>query len=146
MADFQEIKTQEEFERRLAERLSQKERSVRKEFEGFLSPDDVAQIKTEYQSQIDTLNETKSTLEAQVSEYETKVATYETDSVKTRIAMEFGIPKELTDRLKGSTEDELRADAQALANYQKVKAPLASSEEPKEDDEAYKKLIKDLED
>lgn len=38
----------------------------------------------------------------------------ETDNLKRRIAAETSLPAELIDRLRGETEDELKADAQAL--------------------------------
>lgn len=144
MAEFQEIKTQEEFETRLAERLSQKERSVRKEYEGYLSPDDIKKIKKDYQGQIDTLSGDKSALETKIKDYEGKVAKYEADSVKTRIAAEMGLAPEFIDRLKGETEDELRKDAELLSSYSKVVPPLANTEVTDTNDE-YKKLLKDLE-
>lgn len=144
MSEFKEIKTQEEFEQRLAERLSQKERSVRKEYEDYFSPDDVKKIKEDYQGQIDTLSGDKVTLETQIKDYKEKAVKYETDSVKTRIAAEMGIPFELIDRLKGETEDDLRKDAELLSSYSKVVPPLANTETTETNDE-YKKLLKDLE-
>lgn len=45
---------------------------------------------------------------------EAKVKQYETDSVKRGIAKEYGLAEELADRLRGETDEELRADAQNL--------------------------------
>lgn len=50
-----------------------------------------------------------------VAELNAKIKGYETDSVKTRIARETGIPYELAERLTGDTEDDIRKDAEGLA-------------------------------
>ncbi|MFQ6794677.1 MAG: hypothetical protein ACLRT4_18120 [Thomasclavelia sp.] len=145
MSKFEPINTQEEFENALRERLEQKERSVAKKFEGYTSPEDLKKIKEDYDAKISSLNaqiETAKTeaakkfegytspkdLESIKSGYETKIAKYETDSVKTRIAIDMGIPLELKDRLKGNTEDEIREDAKLLSSFaaSKRKPPLAS--------------------
>ncbi len=140
---FEPITTQEEFEKRLGERLAQKERSVKKEFEKYTSPEKLAEIRKEYDTKINNLT---SEVEASVSEkykdyrspedikslrkeYEDKIAKYETDSAKTRIAIEMGLPYEVKDRLRGSTEEELREDAKLLCGFiSKNEPPLAGGE------------------
>lgn len=140
---FEPITTQEEFEKRLGERLAQKDRSVRKEFEKYTSPEKLAEIKKEYDTKINNLT---SELETSISEkykdykspedikslreeYENKIAKYETDSAKTRIAIEMGLPYEVKDRLRGSTEEELREDAKLLCGFvSKNEPPLAGGE------------------
>lgn len=169
MSEFKPITTQEEFENALRDRLEQKERSVTKKFEGYTSPEDLQKIKDDYDAQITTLNgqiETAKTetakqfegytsptdLENIKSGYENKIAKYETDSVKTRIAIDMGIPLELKDRLQGTTEAEIKEDAKLLASFaaKKHSVPLASQEVSVDDiDEArlnqsYKEMLKDL--
>lgn len=142
---FEPINTQEEFEKRLTERLEQKGRSVARQFENYTSPEDLEKIKDDYQKQIDGLNQKYSDFDKKEKEYQSKIAKYESDSVKTRIAREMGIPDELVDRLKGSNEDELREDAKLLSAFSKQVAPLASTEQnPDGQDEVYKKMLKDL--
>lgn len=46
------------------------------------------------------------------AELKAKVKKYETDSVKTRVSLEMGIPAELATRLMGETEEEIKADAE----------------------------------
>lgn len=132
MSEFKAITTQEEFEMRLKERLEQKERNVLKKFEGYTSPEDLETIKSDYQSKIDTLNQSISDKDSQYSSeiegYIQKIADYETDSVKTRVAIDMGIPLKLKGRLKGTTEDEIRADAELLSGLYSPAPPLASSE------------------
>lgn len=160
MSEFKPITTQEEFESRLLERLEQKERSVAKKFESYTSPDDLETIKADYQKQIDDLNHSIKEKEEKyagydetIKGYESKIADYETDSVKTRVAIDMGLPLKLKDRLRGKTEEEIREDAKALSSLvQKRSAPLSSVDPvySKEDekklklDESYKKFIRNL--
>ena len=41
MADFKIIETQEDFDKAVSARIKREQETVRKEFEGFLSPEDV---------------------------------------------------------------------------------------------------------
>ena len=41
MSEFKAIETQEEFDKVIGERLKREQETVRKEYEGFLSPEDV---------------------------------------------------------------------------------------------------------
>lgn len=144
MSEFKPITTQEEFEDRLKERLEQKERSIKKQFEGYTSPEDLEKLKKEHQDELNKY----SNVDEEIEGYKKKIADYESDSVKTRIAMEMGIPMELKDRLKGKDEDEIREDAKILAGFSSSEAPLASSDTrdiKTENEQAYKKLLKGLE-
>ncbi len=89
------------------------------------------------------LQETISTLTKERDEFKKQ-------ALKSRISQEFGLPKQLAERLKGENEEELKADAEALSElYNSIKpnAPRKDNE-PKElesnEDAAYKKLLKDL--
>lgn len=141
MSEFKPITTQEEFDKRIVERLEQKERAVKKSYEGYLSKEEVEKLKSDHQTQIDALNTSN-------DEYKRKIAKYETDSVKTRIAIETGLPLELTERLKGTTEDEIREDAKNLCKFtnKKKTAPLGTEERENKgnNDVFYKKLLKEL--
>ena len=102
---------------RLKERLEQKERNVLKKIRGNINfAGRFGNYQSDYQSKIDTLNQSISDKDSQYSSeiegYIQKIADYETDSVKTRVAIDMGIPLKLKDRLKGTTEDEIRADAE----------------------------------
>lgn len=64
-----------------------------------------------------------SALKNQLSESQKKVAKYETDSVKNRIAAEYGIPAKFASRLAGETEEEIKADAEIFAEPFRTKWP-----------------------
>ncbi len=83
------------------------------------------------QSQIQPFAEQVKTKDALIEELTGKVHTYETASVKTRIALEMGLPYQMANRLNGNTEEEIKADAEglkALVNAQVQPAPLGNPE------------------
>lgn len=124
MSEFKEIKTQEDFDTAIKERLAREN----KKYEGYTSPDDLATMK---------------------KEYEEKIAKYESDSVKTRIANEMGLPSSIASRLKGSNEEEIRKDAESFAGFFQKEPPLATGEQTVANEDqarnvALKKLLKNL--
>src|SRR5690606_38918564 len=104
-----------------------------------------------YEQQLKELQNTLKTKEqelAQIEELQGKVKSYEIKDLKTRIALQAGIPFELADKLSGETEEEIKADAEKLAGFinQKPTLPLKPTEpeniDPKE--QAYSKLLENL--
>ena len=87
-------------------------------------------------------------LKAQIDELSKKVSTNETDSAKTRIAYQMGLPYEMSTRLVGSTEDEIRKDAEALqrlvggARAQPMFSPEGGEGDAK--DAALRKMLGDM--
>ena len=102
----------------------------------------------EINSSMDTLTKEKGTHEQTVAELTGKVKSYETASLKARIAHELGIPYELAGRLTGEDEKTLREDAESLSKLIAVKPmvpPLKSNEPPVDGkDAAYKELLSGL--
>ena len=122
MAEFTPItfNTQEEYDNAFKERVARAE----KKFEGYTSPDDLKKIQADYQKQIDDLTKSINDQSAkykdfdkQLAEKDSKIAKYESDSAKTRLAVQYNIPFELADKISGSTPEEMEADAKKLASY-----------------------------
>ncbi|MDY4488770.1 MAG: hypothetical protein SPE18_12085 [Candidatus Limivicinus sp.] len=135
MAEFTPIMTQEDFDAAISARL-ERERSKYSDYDTI-------------KADLGTLRGQLSAKEAEISTLQGKVKGYETDSVKTRIALETGLPLELRSRLTGETEEEIRADATKLAKLfgqQKDPAPLRDTEPPVADEKtaAYKSLLNNL--
>ena len=135
MAEFIPIMTQEDFDAAISERLKREQAKY----------SDYDTIK----SDLGTLRVQLSAKDAEISTLQGKVKGYETDSVKTRIALETGLPLDLRTRLTGETEEEIRADANKLAKLfvqQKGPAPLRDTEPPVADEKtaAYKSLLNNL--
>lgn len=114
--DFEPITTQEKLDELLA--------AERAKFEGYASPENVA----EYEKRIKTLTDKAAKLEKTNAELDSANKAHELNALKNKVARESGLRYELADRLSGTTEEELRADAQKLCKYTAVTAPLKSTE------------------
>lgn len=138
MSEFKVIETQEEFDKMIQKRLEQKEREVSERFKEYLSPEEVAKIKSDYEGKIKSANDSlkaerdKSIEHSKiVSELEQRAKSAETKWLKGKVAMEKGIPFELTDRLIGDTEEELLKDAESVSSLLAPKnAPPMRTNEP----------------
>lgn len=111
MPEFTPITSQEEFDALIKDRIERAKESVRKEFA------DYEELRTRLGEKDAVIQENAGKLtglQSQVSDLTAKLNAAETDSVKTRIAFEAGLPFEMLSRLRGSTEDEIRADAKEL--------------------------------
>ena len=102
----------------------------------------------ELKTKLDAATNGKADYDKQIAELTGKVATYETASLKTRIAHEMGLPYDLANRLTGADEKELRTDAESLAKLipnKPAPPPLKSTETGGDGkDAAYKSLLTNL--
>lgn len=156
MSDFTKIETQDQLDAIIKERLDRAEEKYRKQYENYTSKEDVDKLKASYEKQLSDLNasyvekdKAYADFDKTKAELEAKIATYETNSVKMRVAHETGLPYEMIDRLKGSNEEEIKKDAESLVkligNQNKI-PPLANHDDKTGDTklEAYKKMAKSL--
>ena len=131
MADFKVIETQEQLDAVIGERLKRERETIKKEYEGFLSPEDVAKKYSGYLSPEDEKKKYEGYLSPEkAAEKDAKIKGYETDSVKTRIAHETGLSYDAVGFLKGEDEDTIRKSAESLKALMggNSVAPLASVE------------------
>lgn len=151
MSDFKTIETQEQFDEAIKSRLERE----RKKFEGFTKPEDVQKIQDDHlkeiealQSQIDSLKGQPETLQKEIDSLKDQNKRYETDSAKTRIAHELGLPYESKKFLVGNDEEEIKASAEELKKIldsNKKTVPLASTTVKQDGDpldKAYENLLK----
>ena len=137
MAEFTPITTQEQFDAAIGERLKREREALAKKYGDY---DELRAKTADQEKQIGEL--TRSLTESSekyagydktLAELQAKLKGYETDSVKTRIAHETGLPYELAGRLTGEDEAAIRKDAEALSKLlggQPHKAPPLRSTEP----------------
>lgn len=149
MSEFKTIKTQEELDNIVKER-------IRREREKFGDYDDlkkrVSELESENGALKATVEETKQTIaesDAQITELQGQVSNYETASLRTRIALQNGLPYDLADRLQGADEEALKADAERLAGFMRPatpQAPLRDTEPPIGDDKTVqmKQMLREL--
>lgn len=119
MSEFTPITTQEAFDAAIGERLKRERETITKKYADY---DD---LKTRAETAEKQLADTNAALkdasekltshETSIADLQKKVKAYETDSVKTRIANELGIPYEFASRLNGDEEADIRKDAEGIA-------------------------------
>lgn len=149
MSEFKTIETQEELDNIVKERL-------RREREKFGDYDElkkrVSELESENGALKATVEETKQTIaksDAQITELQGQVSNYETASLRTRIALQNGLPYDLADRLQGADEEALKADAERLAGFMRpatTQAPLRDTEPAMGDDKTMqmKQMLREL--
>lgn len=156
MGDFTAIETQEAFDAAIKKRLEQQERVITERFSGYISPDELTTRTEELTTQISNLGNSleeatqKADADAKtIKELEERIKSYETASVKSRVAHEVGLPFELANRLSGTDEDAIRQDAEALKKSlgtYKVPAPPVSNPNggTQTQDEAFRQMLSNL--
>lgn len=116
---FTPINTQEEFDQRIQERIERERRNIESKYSDYDSlkkeNTDLKKENTDLKKQSDDLKQKHSDAEKQISDLQNKVKGYELEALKTNIAQETGIPFALRGRLQGTTEEEIRKDAETLA-------------------------------
>ena len=135
MSEFKPINTQEEFDAAIKDRL-ERERGKYADYENL-------------KTQVGTLTTERDTAVQQLGDANAKIKTYETNSVKMRIAQAKGIPAEMALRLTGETEEDIAKDADSLAQIFKTTrgaAPLFdnSTSVGADNDAALKQMLQNL--
>ena len=75
-------------------------------------------------STIEANNQSKADADKQLEKMQSQIAGYETASLRTRIALQHGLPYDLADRLQGTDEESLKVDAERLAGFIKKTQPV----------------------
>ena len=132
---FKAIETQDELDRIITDRLSRQKEGFDKQL-GEL--DQLKTANADLEKQVGTLQSTIEQSKAgqedytkQISDLTSKVAGYETANLRTRIALQNGLPYDLADRLVGEDEESIKADAERLSSFvtkKQTTAPLKDLE------------------
>ena len=138
MSEFTPINTQEEFNQRISQRLEEARNAERQKFSDYETvKKDLETAKADAQKKDETITDLQKQLKGSRAEL-----------AKTRIALEKGLPVEMSGRLNGETEDEIRKDAETLSALfgRKNPAPMRDSEPPAGNGKnaAYKKMLDSL--
>ena len=149
MSEFKPITTQEEFDAAIKERLS-REKAKYSDYDQLKTR--VAELEEEnvgLKSTIEANNQSKEDTDKQLEDLQNQIAGYETASLRTRVALQYGLPYDLADRLQGTDEESFKADAERLAGYIKKSQPIAPirDSEPvleKTENTLYKNLVQGL--
>ena len=149
MSEFKPITTQEEFDAAIKARLS-REKEKYGDYDQLKSRvTELEKENVDLKSTIEATNQIKADADKQLEEMQKQIAGYETASLRTRIALQNGLPYDLADRLQGADEESLTADAERLASFVKPTeyvAPMRNLEPALEKTEntSYKNLVQGL--
>lgn len=145
MAEFTPIETQEQFDKMIAGRLERAENKIRAEYSDY---DAIKESNAKLTTDFEALKAENDGSKATIAELNTKISGLETSQLRTRIGLEHNIPLEMISRLAGTTEEEIKADAEAMAKFvtNTHTAPLKGYETSigNNVDEAYKQLTDSL--
>ena len=125
MGDFTPITSQEQFDAMVKDRLERQSKKfdtekadLEKKYSGYMSSDDLTKLKQSYEDQIKDLNtkiEASASVQTELDSAKKQIEAQKLDSLRIKTALENGIPYEFADRLKGTTAEELTADAKLFA-------------------------------
>lgn len=151
MSEFKPITTQEEFDAAIKARLS-REKEKYADYDQLKSRvEELEKENVGLQSTIEASNQSKADADKQLEDLQKQITGYETASMRTRVALQYGLPYDLADRLQGTDEESFKADAERLAGFMKPAskvAPVKSTEPivPKEGAKRtmYRNLVQNL--
>lgn len=147
---FKAITTQEEFDKAIQERLARQKESIEKQYADYAGlKAKNTELETEIGALKTTLSETGQKTEnydKDIAELNAKIAGYETANMRTKIALQYGIPYDLAGRLVGEDEKAIRADAESLSKLIKTQTPppLKSTEPSTGEDAEFRQLLNGL--
>ncbi len=147
---FKIIETQEELDRIIQDRLT-RERDKYADYEAIKTKNaDLEKQVSALQTTIEESNTTAKTHEQTVADLNKKIAGYETANLRTRIALQNGLPIDLADRLVGDDEESIKADAERLSGFvskkQQTPPPLKNTENKNgnDKDSSWLQAVRDL--
>lgn len=150
--EFKVIATQEDLDNVIKDRLARQKETIESQ---YLDYEEIKKRKEELEKEVGVLNTTIKTTNDKYANHDTelsnlnaKLKDYEISNMRTKVALQHGIPFDLASRLVGEDEESLTKDAEKLALLVKQKDPIAPlrNTEPQldEKDVAYKSLIENL--
>lgn len=152
MSDFTSITTQEELDAIVKARLAREKEKYADYDQLKTRVSDLEKENGVLKSAAEASKTSAADYDKQIADLKKQVAGYETASLRTRIALQNGLPIDLADRLVGDNEEAIKADAERLAGFMKRTEPIApmKSNEPTlptdEDDKRaiYRDMVQNL--
>lgn len=149
MTEFKVIETQEQLDTIIKARLD-REKSKYADYDSLAEK--IKNLETENLNLKDTISakeESESTNLNRIAELEKSVSGWEAKVLKQQVAIKYGLPFDLADRLQGDSEESLNEDAERLASLVNVKnytQPLADTEPATGGgvDAAWRDVVKNL--
>lgn len=137
MSDFTPIESQEQLNAIIGERISRAEQKAAEKYSDYdevkkQNADYAAQL-TDLQKQLAEQSEKTKGYQSEIDSLNAKVQNFESSSLKTRIALETGLPYKMADRLTGDDEKSIRQDAEMMVQLMGTNktAPIGNPEPQK---------------
>lgn len=160
MGDFKAIETQEEFDAAISKRLDRKEREVQEKYKDYLSPEDADKLRSDFEKKLTDKDAEKEEIlkryadtDKTVSDLTKRAESAERSLLQTKVANESKLPYELSDRIKGDSEEDMKKDAEMLVSLMKPHSPAPAYSStpqgrtgvaPSSTDAAYMGLLSEL--
>ena len=128
--NFEDIRTQEDFDNAIQSAVAEATASYSDYNELKETLSTMTTENTDFKTQVESLT-------AQLTEKDNLLISTSSELEKLKIgrkkeliAKDFGLPLDIANRINGSTDEEMQADAKELAKLFKTKAPTADVEKP----------------
>lgn len=151
MSDFTAITTQEELDTIVKARLAREKEKYADYDQLKTRVSDLEKENGALKSAAEASKTSAADYDKQITNLKKQVAGYETANLRTRIALQNGLPYDLADRLVGDDEEAIKADAERLAGFLKPAEPAAptKSNEPNvgnsnDEDAALKGMLRNM--
>lgn len=150
---FKAIETQEDFDKAVSERINREKDTLNKKYSDYdelkKQVSTLTSENTSLQSTIRTNKEKYDGYDKNIEELNSKIKDYETANLRTKVALDNGLPYDLANRLVGETEEDLKIDAERLAGFVKHEEPVVPLKETEpnsgsDENNAYKNMIDNL--
>lgn len=150
--EFKAITTQEELDIVIKDRLARQKETIESQYQDY---EEIKREKEELEKQLGILNTSIKETNEKYANYDTelsalnaKLKDYETSTMKTKVALQYGIPYDLASRLVGDDEETIIKDAEKLASLVKQKDPIpplkTTESQVSGKNGAYKSLLENL--
>lgn len=147
MSEFKTIETQEELDRIVKERLARQKEKYADYDKLRERVEELETENAELHSTVESSKSAKGEFDKQIADLQAKISGYETEKMRARVALQYGLPLDLASRLRGDDEEALKQDAENLARLMHAnepKAPLKSTEPTVTDDKGWGNMIHQL--
>lgn len=125
---FKTIETQEELDKVIGDRLKREREKVESEYQDKL--EELEKKFNETKSLLDDKDSIAEESASKIKDLEGQVKGYEMADKKRNLALEFGLPYKLADRIQGESDEDMKKDAENLAKYFEKEDPILPPKNP----------------
>lgn len=131
--------SQADLDRLVKERLERERKKFADYDELKKAKDELEELKKKDLSELERERQEKEAIKAEKARVDAEIAALKVEGLKSRLVLAAGLPLELVDRVRGTTEEEIKADIEQVKKFLKptsVGAPTNPGTQKDESDEA----------